>query len=178
VFTVDASSSTNAQQSFIAIAKACGTDPNVRAAKSWLSSSDRPWLLLIDNADDTNLDIETYFPDGEHGLTLITTRNPSVKMHGTIGKKFYHFDRLNDDEANELLLKAADHREPRTPTIMQMASAITRKLGALPLALIHAGNALKANYCKLSNYIPYYDRKMQLIRQSRGMSDEEEDDTE
>ncbi|KAL8669814.1 MAG: hypothetical protein Q9168_005618 [Polycauliona sp. 1 TL-2023] len=168
----------NAQQSFIAIAKACGTDPNERAAKSWLSSSDRPWLLLIDNADDTNLDIESYFPDGEHGLTLITTRNPTVKMHGTIGQRFYHFDKLDDDEANELLLRAADNHEPRTPTLMQLASAITTKLGALPLALIHAGNAIKAKYCRLSNYIPYYERSWQLIRQSQTKAGHQEDDAE
>ena len=178
VFTVDASSSGNAQQSFIAIAKACGTDPNERAAKSWLSSSDRPWLLLIDNADDTNLDIEKYFPDGEHGLTLITTRNPSVKMHGTIGRRYYHFDRLDDEEATELLLRAADHHEPRTSTIIQMASAITRKLGALPLALIHAGNAIKAKYCELQNYISHYDRSWQLIRQNQRLAGRGEDNVE
>ena len=178
MFTIDASSPGNAQQSFIAIAKACGTDPNERAAKSWLSSSDRPWLLLIDNADDTNLETERYFPDGEHGLTLITTRNPSVKIHGTIGQGFYHFDRLDDDEASELLLRAADNHEPRTPTLMRLASAITTKLGALPLALIHAGNAIKARYCELSNYIPYYERSWQLIRQNQRMTGEDEDDAE
>jgi hypothetical protein len=184
VFTVDASSPGNAQQSFITIAKACGTDPNERAARSFLSSSDRPWLLIIDNADDTDLEIDRYFPDGEHGLTLITTRNPSVKMHGTIGQCFYHFDRLNDDEANELLLRAADNFEPRTPTIRELASAITRKLGSLPLALIHAGNAIKAKYCELSNYIAYYERSWQIIRQSQRATgkdeneDEDEDDSE
>lgn len=178
MFTVDASSPGNAQQSFIAIAKACGTDPNERAAKSWLSSSNRPWLLLIDNADDTNLEIERYFPDGEHGLTLITTRNPYVKMHGTIGQRFYHFDRLDDDEASELLLRAADNHEPRTPTLMRLASAVTRRLGALPLALIHAGNAIKAKYCELENYIPYYERSWQMIRQSQQVPGQGEDDAE
>ena len=178
VFTIDASSPGNAQQSFIAIAKACGTDPNERAAKSWLSSVDRPWLLLIDNADGTELEIERYFPDGEHGLILISTRNPDVKMHGTIGRRFYHFEKLDDEEANELLLRAADNNEPRTPKIMQLASAITRKLGALPLALIHAGNAIKARYCELSNYIPYYERSWDLIRESQNKTGQNDDDPE
>ena len=107
VFTVDASSPGNAQQSFIAIAKACGTDPNERAAKSWLSSSDRPWLLLIDNADSIELDIERYFPDGEHGLTLITTQNLEFKMHGTKGRlKTY----------NELLVAVEAIQEGRKQT--------------------------------------------------------------
>lgn len=176
MFTVDASSTGSAQQSFIAIAKACGTDPNERAARSFLSSSDRPWLLIIDNADYTKLEIDRYFPDGEHGLTLITTRNPSVKMHRTIGQGFYHFDRLNDHEASELLLRAADNFDTRTPKIRSLATAITKRLGALPLALIHAGNAIKAKYCELSNYIAYYERSWQIIRQSQRETKEDTDE--
>ena len=134
--------------------------------------------MLIDNADDTNLDVERYFPDGDHGLTLITTRNPSVKMHGTIGQRFYHFDKLDDDEASELLLRAAEQDEPWTSTTMQFATAITRKLGALPLALVHAGKAIKAKYCQLSNYIPFYERSWQIIRQNQRGAGQEEDDAE
>ena len=176
VFTVDASSSINAKQSFITIAKACGTDPNERAAKSWLASSDRPWLLLIDNADDTSLEIEKYFPECELGFTLITTRNPSAKMHGTVGERFFHFDKLDDGEASDLLLRAAEHDEPRTPSTMELALAIVKKLGSLPLAIVHAGNAIKANYCKLTNYIPYYELTWELVRQSRNLADQDEDE--
>lgn len=143
-----------------------------------MSSSDRPWLLLIDNADDTNLEIENYFPDGEHGLTLITTRNPSFRMHGTIGHRFYHFERLDDDEANDLLLRAADNHEPRTPTLIRLASAITRTLGALPLALVHAGKAIKARLCDLNNYISYYERSWHMVRQSQRMPGQDEDNAE
>jgi tetratricopeptide (TPR) repeat protein len=167
VFTVDASTQETAQQSFVAIAKLCGIDPNERAAKSWLSSSDRPWLLLIDNADDTKLEVERYLPDGEHGLTIITTRNPSIKMYGTIGQRFYHFDRLDDGEASQLLLRAAEHHDPPTPPIMQWTTTITKALGGLPLALIHAGNAIKAKYCSLNDYLVYYDQSWQMIRESR-----------
>ena len=178
VDTVDASSQGIAQQSFIAIAKAHGTGPSERAAKSWLSSIDRPWLLIIDNADDTHLDVEEYFLDGDYGLTLITTRNPSVKMHGTIGRRFYHFDRLNDDEASELILGAAEQDEPWTATTMQLASAITRKLGALPLALDYASKVIKAKYCQLNNYVPFYERSWQIIRQSQRTTGQDDDDAE
>ncbi len=143
-----------------------------------MSSSDRPWLLLIDNADDINLEIENYFPDGEHGLTLITTRNPSFRMHGTIGQRFYHFERLDHDEANDLLLRAADNHEPRTPTLLRLASAITRTLGALPLALVHAGKAIKARLCDLNNYISYYERSWHMIRQSQRLPGQDEDNAE
>ena len=143
-----------------------------------MSSSDRPWLLLIDNADDANLEIENYFPEGEQGLTLITTRNPSFRMHGTIGQRFYHFERLDDDEANDLLLRAADNHEPRTPTLLRLASAITRTLGALPLALVHAGKAIKARLCDSNNYISYYERSWHMIRQSQRMPGQDEDNAE
>ena len=178
IFTVDASSPSNAQQSFIAIAKACGTEPNERAAKSWLSCSDKPWLLLVDSADDINMDIERYFPNGEHGLTLITTRNPSLKMHGTIGQQDFHFEGLNDHEASELLLKAAGQREPWISETKELAAAITVKLGALPLALVHAGKAIKAKYCDMNSYISYYEQSWHLIRQGQKQNDQHEEDPE
>ncbi|RDW69224.1 hypothetical protein BP6252_08244 [Coleophoma cylindrospora] len=167
VFTVDASSQQTAQQSFVAIARLCGIDPNERAAKSWLSSSDRPWLLLVDNADDAKLELERYLPDGEHGLTIITTRNPSIKMYGTIGERFYRFDRLEDGEASQLLLRAAEHYDPPTPPIAKWTAEIAKALGGLPLALIHAGNAIKAQYCELNNYLVYYNQSWKAIRDYR-----------
>jgi NB-ARC domain len=148
----------------------------MRAAKSWLSSRDRPWLLIIDNADDAKLDVEDFFPDNEQGFTLITTRNPSVKIHGTVGQGSYRFDRLSEDEAGELLLKAAEQQSPWTPTIKRLASTITKALGALPLALIHAGKAIRARYCSLSNYLDYYDKSWQLIRQDRAVTGYKDDD--
>jgi len=168
VFTIDASSQDTAQQSFVTIAKLCGVDPNERAAKSWLSSCDRPWLLLIDNAD--NIDdskLERCFPDGGQGLILITTRNPNIKTHGTIGQRFYQFERLEDDEASELLLRAADYQRPHTSLTIQLATTISKALGALPLALVHAGNAIKAKFCSFNDYLSYYDRSWQIIRQNQ-----------
>ncbi|KAG9231001.1 hypothetical protein BJ875DRAFT_470717 [Amylocarpus encephaloides] len=170
VFTVDASSPETAQQSFVTIARFCKIDPNERAAKSWLSSSERPWLLLIDNADDSKLEIERYFPDGDQGLILITTRDPSISKHGTIGQRFYHFDRLAQEEASELLLRAAGHLKPQAPSILQLASTISKALGALPLALIHAGNAIRARYCGLGDYLEYYDRNWKMIRQHQRLT--------
>lgn len=124
------------------------------------------------------MDIESYFPNGEQGLTLVTTRNPSFKMHGTIGQQAFHFEGLNDREANELLLKAAGYCEPWTPETIQLASAITIKVGALPLALVHAGKAIKAKYCDINSYIQYYEQSWQLIRQGQRNTDQDEDDPE
>ena len=61
---------------------------------------------------------------------------------------------------------------------MQLASAITRRLGALPLALVHASKVIKAKYCQLSNYIPFYERSWQIIRQSQRTTGQDDDDAE
>jgi len=88
--------------------KVSGAEPNENAAKSWLSSQQQPWLLLIDNFDDADIDVTRYFPGGDRGLILITTRNTSNKVHGIIRSRFYHFEKLETNEASDLLLKAVD----------------------------------------------------------------------
>lgn len=143
------------------------------AAKHWLANLSYPWLLLIDNADDRNMDLEKYFPAGERGFILVTTRNPYYRTLGTVGEKFYDFEkkRLDADESNELLLKAAD--EPRRITSVREAAArIAERLGYLPLALVQAGKAIFRGMCNcnLSNYLDIYDQSWQRIRRARSRS--------
>ncbi|MCJ1248161.1 hypothetical protein MMC30_005378 [Trapelia coarctata] len=83
VFWIDASSDKTTQQAFARLAKVGGVDPNERAVKDWLSNLEDPWLLIIDSADDSEVKVETLFPEGERGHILITTRDPSHKVHGT-----------------------------------------------------------------------------------------------
>lgn len=144
------------------------------AAKNWLANLRYPWLLLIDNADDRNMDLENHFPPGERGFILVTTRNPYHRTLGTVGEKFYDFEkrRLDTDESNELLLKAAD--EPRRITSVRDAAArIAERLGYLPLALVQAGKAIFRGMCNcnLLNYLDIYDQSWQRIRQARSRSD-------
>src|SRR4051794_6411383 len=91
IFWIDASSDESAKHTFSSIAQIGGVDRNIRAAKTWLSSLELPWLLLIDNADDPKIPVEDYFPEGERGFVLVTTRVPHNKRHGTIGRRFYRF---------------------------------------------------------------------------------------
>ena len=65
------------QQGFRDIAKRCGLDAKPDAVKQW--------LLIINNADDPNMDISTIFPVGNRGSILVTTRNPHCRIHATVG---------------------------------------------------------------------------------------------
>ena len=173
VFWIDASSNERAKQSFSTIARVGRVEPNERAAKNWLSSlgRDKPWLLIVDNADDTSFPVEECYPDGDCGFILITTRNPILKVHGTIGPRYYHFGELEEDESVELLLKAADERPPWSQTTLDSAKDICRTLGDLPLALMHAGKTILARQCTLENYLSFFEKNWTRIRKLRSPND-------
>lgn len=173
IFWVDGKSEDTIRHTFSNVAKIGGVEPNELAAKTWLANLSYPWLLLIDNADDRNMDLEKHFPAGERGFILVTTRNPYYRTLGTVGEKFYDFEkkRLDADESNELLLKAAD--EPRRiASVRDAAARIAKRLGYLPLALVQAGKAIFRGMCNcnLSNYLDIYDQSWQRIRQARSRS--------
>lgn len=142
-------------------------EPNERAAMNWLSNLEHPWLLLIDNADNRHTSIEEYFPAGEQGYILVTTRNDSNAVYGTVGRGSYYFGEFDADEADTLLLKAAHEPSPWDPSTKRYAASITKALGYLPLALVHAGSAIRSGLCALENYLDFYERSLQRIRRAR-----------
>ena len=75
-----------------------------------------------------------------------------LKVHGTIGPRYYNFADLQENESIELLLKAADEPAPWSPSILKSAKDIGETLGHRPLALLHAGKTILARQCTLDNY--------------------------
>ncbi|KAL9034188.1 MAG: hypothetical protein Q9180_005546, partial [Flavoplaca navasiana] len=144
-----------------------GVEPNERAAKDWLANLDRPWLLLIDNADDLTMPLDNFFPEGDRGTILVTSRNPLNRMYGTIGEGSYHFERLGEAEANVLLLRAACEPLPWSDTARGYAAKISERLGFLALAVLQAGKAIAKRMATLGNYLDVYDRSWQKIRRLR-----------
>lgn len=170
IFWIDARSRESAKHTFAWIAKIGGVEPNDRAAKTWLSSHKRPWLLLIDNADDPNVPVDSHFPEGERGFIIVTTRNPENKVHGNFGKRFYCFKGMGPTEANDLLLKAACINGPWSDPTMKSATEVAKTLGCLALALVHAGKAISSHLCSLETYLDFYERNWQRIRRARTFS--------
>ncbi len=176
IFWIDASSRESAAHTFSEIAKIGGVEPNELAAKNWLSNLEHPWLLLIDNADDPDISVEDFFPEGERGFILVTTRVPENKVHGYRGSGFYQFEKLDTEAANDLLLKAAGIACPWDQSVRESAATITSALGCLPLALIHAGKAIVNCLCELKDYMRYYKKNWEKIRQARKASGHSADD--
>ena len=76
MFHINASSKDSVKHTYSNIAKNVGREPSEAAAKTFLAELEKPWLLIIDNADDPAMHLEDLFPGGERGVVLVTTRNP------------------------------------------------------------------------------------------------------
>jgi hypothetical protein len=73
--------------------------------KRWLLNVSDQWLLILDNADDITLNLLNYFPSGDRGIIIITSRNPECRMHVTVG--FEELNKMDFKDIITLLLKAS-----------------------------------------------------------------------
>ncbi|KAF2110266.1 hypothetical protein BDV96DRAFT_501211 [Lophiotrema nucula] len=168
VFWIDAKTLKTAKDSFARIARMGKVEANENAAKAWLSSKDRPFLLIIDNADDPEIAVDQHFPQGEKAFILITTQNPQWRIHGNVSKKgFFHFKELESDAAQELLLRSAGEELPWSTMVYEVAAQICQTLGFLPLAIIQAGSAILSNFCTLHSYLKFFDQDWNRVREGQ-----------
>ena len=104
------------------------------AVKRWLSNTSESWALILDNADDPHLDISPYFPVGNRGIVLITTRNPECQIHATVGS--YELGAMEPDEAVTLILKTTEVSDQLDKSIRKSAGRVVTILGYLTLAIV------------------------------------------
>lgn len=99
----------------------------MNTVKQWLSNATESWALILDNADDPRMDISPYFPVGNRGVVLITTRNPYCENHATVGS--YKMDTMTPDEAVTLILKRIGVHDLSDASIRETAKPIVKELG-------------------------------------------------
>lgn len=143
----------------------CGFKQDASKIVQWLSNSEDPWLLIIDNADDPNLDISPYFPPGNRGTVLITSRNPECKVHDTIGS--FKFDRMPRDDAITLLLGSA--AIDLSEATRSSAEPVVEILGCLALALVQAGAYIRQGFCKLEEYREEFSEQREELLKYRSV---------
>lgn len=168
VFWVDGSSRQRLKQTLSQnVSIIAGVETNEHVALHWLSNLSEPWLLIIDNVDDHDLELDEYFPKGNRGHVLITTRDPLIRSYGTVGDTFFEFQGLKTDEASSLLLTSAGEKQPWNSTSVNIATTIVETLGCLALAITHASKTIRQGYCKLHEYLDFYERQWKKSRQRR-----------
>ena len=142
-----------------------GKGATFTAGIHWLGQCTQSWLLVIDNADDPELDITKYLPSGGSGHILVTTRNPRLSIYATAGN--IRFSGMDPEEGVKLLLRTAfpvDDDMPENGGNRQTARLIASELGFLALALAHAGTTIRRKIYTLDKYLHYYlDHRRRMI---------------
>ena len=132
--------------------------------KKCLTNSLEPWLLILDNADDPLLDVSQFFPLGNRGTIIITSRNPDLKCHAPLrARELRH---LETDDAITLLLRTGDLPSDEQ-NLRDLALQIVKILGHLALAVSHAGASIRQRTCSLENYPDVYKRHRKKLLSSR-----------
>ncbi|KAL8883176.1 MAG: hypothetical protein Q9192_007387 [Flavoplaca navasiana] len=157
VFWIDASTRENAEFGFSKLGEVAGKGSSFMAGKHWLSTCHKPWLLVVDNADDPEMEISDFFPVDGSGHILITSRNPRAKIYATAGE--IRFSGMNPEEGIDLLLSSAYTKRQSNHWDQQqerLARSLGAELGYLALALSQAGATIRRNIYTLEQYLRVY----------------------
>jgi tetratricopeptide (TPR) repeat protein len=176
VFWVHASNEERFRQSYGSIAEECnipGRDnPKVDIlvlVRDWLTKRfKRQWLMVIDNADDTQLFFQLqqqntdltqeklgrYIPECAHGSILVTTRNKQAGSRLARGKPPIEVGKMTNHEASNLIRTMLENGDIPDEEI----SGLATRLENLPLALAQAATFIHENCITIDDYIVLLDK--------------------
>ena len=162
VFWLDASSESSLARGFVAIAEKCDLrDKSLEGAKLWLQEISHSWLLILDNADETELDYASYLPAASKGHVLVTSRVPECADLQTAGTDFY--ERLGETTAVQLFLKASKTSSDLYSYHDSNARKIVNLLGCHALAIIQAGASISQGICELGEYEEMFKKQRRRL---------------
>lgn len=153
-----------ARQAFSNMARVCKVGEGMEDFRRCLTNSLEPWLLILDNADDPSLNISQFFPVGNRGTIIVTSRNPDCRCHATVGSR--ELREMESDEAITLLLRSGDLLS-ENEDLRSIALPIVQTLGYLALAVSHAGASIRQRVCSLEDYLDNYARRRKKLLSSR-----------
>lgn len=145
----------------IGIDAGISSSPKADDTLRWLAGLKEDWFLLLDNADDPQLDLYPFFPRCKHGNIIITTRNPECTTHAFPLTAFWHVSDLSEEDAVDLLLISSRNGD------REAALDIIRELGCLALAVAQAGAFISKNLSRtFEGFLEVYrENRERLLRQ-------------
>jgi tetratricopeptide (TPR) repeat protein len=125
----------------------------------------KSWLLIFDNADNPNLNYFDFFPSGNSGCILMTTRLPECQQYSNLGPQEDGFEKLATNDSVELLLKSAQiPGERRVHTIVDAEKVVGDDcLTQHALAITQAGAFIRQGLCTLAEYPTTFVRQRQRL---------------
>lgn len=105
---------------------------------------------MFDDVEDLE-DIQAYIPSGNHGVVLITSRNPETQHGEAIsGLKVPVFNVI---EGRKFLLGMLPAVDASKDNEKRSAESLTGKLGGLPLALEQIGGFVREERCSIEKIL-------------------------
>jgi tetratricopeptide (TPR) repeat protein len=176
IFWVDATSENTLKKSFETIAESIKVPGKIlreggrvefviEELEQWAD----PWLIVFDNYDDPGLfNVGEYFPRGESGCILVTTRHVEAESLAEPGNAIELLG-LNQEPALELLYNQSQIKQ--TDNNMDDGKAIVSRLGYHPLAITQAGSYIKLRKIQLHEFMAYYKLKRKdVLKQTHQMT--------
>ena len=151
-----------------ASAAAFGIDPAGTAESvaarllSWLSATDQPWLVVLDDLQDPT-DLDGLWPEGPAGRVLVTGTQSSLAA-GRRGTQVIPVGFFSVREA----LNCLTERLSVNPAQRQGAIDLIEALGREPLALAQAASVVANSTLACRDYRDYFARRRQQIGVAAG----------
>ncbi|KAF8594387.1 hypothetical protein BDV93DRAFT_515829 [Ceratobasidium sp. AG-I] len=172
IFYIDATTRETISAGLAVLAKVYGTGETPEDGLAWLVSQEERWLLVLNNADDPDLNLHEFFPSCDHGDILITTRNQQVVNHATEPESYCRVGGMPPDDALELLLKSSG--SDRIEQTVSAAKKLVDELCYFALAIVQSGAYMRARQCGVEEYARIFrTARTRLLRErpSKQMSD-------
>ncbi|KAJ3985480.1 P-loop containing nucleoside triphosphate hydrolase protein, partial [Lentinula detonsa] len=166
IYFITADKEYSLQGGYLDIARANVTQAaeSWEAGLSWLKTHEQNWLVIIDNADDPNIQLANYLPACDHGNIIITSRNPELKH---VADQDHELRDMLPNDGILLLLKHAlkDHSNANQQQ-KEEAAKIAIELHYFPLALVQAGAYINQTQCLFEYLERLEHHREQLLRKN------------
>lgn len=120
------------------------------------------WLLVFDNAEDADV-IEKFWPTGQYGSILLTSRNPLLDTHALSIKGKVQLHGLPLDDGARLLHVCAQEDQTPNPIIKANAKTIVDWVQGIPMAIQQLGSLIYNDNLSISGFLDVYPTKNDLF---------------
>lgn len=131
----------------------------------------KPWLLILDDMKNPEMDCTAFFHSWSLATILITSQNRKCEKHNTIGSM--HLQGLEETSAVDLFYKSAEITGSEKEDAEPLVQSIVNRLQGNPVGILHASAQIRTQFSTLSEYCDAIDRPIGDGAKSPDESDED-----
>jgi len=170
IFWIDATSPKTVAQSYTLLAETilkvktdgANEETNIRAVLQAMGTWTMPWLLVFDNFDEPKAfdkrPIKDFFPRGEAGSILVTSRHAASKALGHI----ITVTNMLEKEALELLFRRSGYERQNDENVAE-GMMVVKRLGYFALAIDQAGAYISARCIGFHLFMDHYNNRREKV---------------